>query len=261
MGIGKHALLFLLRKKSKSVILLVILTVIATLVLICISIGSASDIAAQNLRETMGGYFKIEANLERETIQPVDDALVQKVMDSGGIKAYNGLSISYMLTDGLELVPGRFTAEGDYKAHLACFLSNTDTSLNEYFVLRSLSLKEGRHITPGDKNKALISDVLAQRNGLTIGDKFSSAIDSTDFPDEQKNAVKSITYEIVGIYQMTVPRIRGVEILLNATWAKISFSQILILCETQWVPSEGETLRHTPTEQLSMLKTPSNLIR
>lgn len=202
MGIGKRALLFLLRKKSKSVILLVILTVIATLVLICISIGSASDIAAQNLRETMGGYFKIETNLERETIQPVDDALVQKVMDSGGIKAYNGLSISYMLTDGLELVPGRFTAEGDYKAHLARFLSNTDTSLNEYFVLRSLSLKEGRHITPGDKNKALISDVLAQQNGLTIGDKFSSAIDSTDFPDEQKNAVKSITYEIVGIYQI-----------------------------------------------------------
>lgn len=202
MKTWKRALLFLLRKKSKSIILLVVLTVIATLVLTCLSIGSASSLAAQNLRETMGGYFKIETNLERETPQPVSDELIQTVMDSGGIKAYNGLTISYMLTDDLELEPGRFTLEGDYKAHLARVLANTDTSLNEYFVLRSLSLKEGRHIAPQDSNKALISDALAQRNGLSIGDKITVALDGTDMPDEQKNAIIPVALEVVGIYQI-----------------------------------------------------------
>lgn len=51
---------------------------------------------------------------------------------------------------------------------------------------RQLTLTQGRHILPDDKNKGLISKDLAEKNGLKIGDKIQ-----TD---------KGVEIEIVGLF-------------------------------------------------------------
>ena len=140
------------------------------------------------LRETMGGYFKIGTDYSQGYAGQVDEAMVQKVMDAGGMKAYNGMDITYLMTEDLELQPGRFTGEGDRKAKLARFLGNTDTSLNEYFVLRYYTLEEGRHIGPEDEGKAVISRALAERNQLSLGDTFTVRINDEDLTEELKRA-------------------------------------------------------------------------
>lgn len=202
MNIWQRASLYLTRNKKKTVILLAILTVITTLVLICISVGNGAATAMDNLRKTMGGYFKIDKNREQGYYGNMDDAIVQDVMGLGGIKAYNGQDVRYLLAEELELEPGRFTSEGDRKAKLARVLGNTDSSLNEYFVLEYFVLSEGRHITPEDEGKALISQELADRNGLSVGDTFSMILDTEDFSDDQEIEVTAHPLEVAGIYQI-----------------------------------------------------------
>lgn len=207
MGVWKRASLYLTRKRGKSLILLAILTVIATLVLLCISVGNAADASMEQLRETMGGYFKITSNIERGHVNNVNDELVQRIMDAGGIKAYNGMNINYMFAEDIELEPGRFTAEGDEKAKLARFLGNTDSDLNEYFYLGYYSIKEGRHITPEDTGKVLISEALADRNGLSVGDTLSVKMNDENMPDQLKKNISSHTLEVAGIYRIDASQV------------------------------------------------------
>ena len=96
----------------------------------------------------------------------------------------------------MELAPGRFTQEGDEKAKLARLMGNTDTSLNEYFILQSLLLAKGRHITAEDSYKALLSQELAEKNGLSAGDTISLSYYGEDA------GLDWHTFEIVGIFQI-----------------------------------------------------------
>ena len=200
MNPTKRAILFLSRKKSKTIILLVILTIIATLVLTCLSISRASSVAERHLRETIGGYFKIETDYEQRQSQPVTDTLINRVMEAGGIKAVNGMDTFYLLTDKLELEPGRFTAKETLK-HTLPDSCNTDSSLHEYFYLRSFTLVEGRHITSNDTRKAMISDVLAQRNGLSIGDTITASFSEEQISENPEMTDLKFIFKVVGIFE------------------------------------------------------------
>lgn len=238
MKVWKRASLYLMRKKGKSVILLAILTVIATLALLCMSIGNAADSAMKILRETMGGYFKIGTDYSQGYAGQVDEAMVQKVMDAGGMKAYNGMDITYLMTEDLELQPGRFTGEGDRKAKLARFLGNTDTSLNEYFVLRYYTLKEGRHIGPEDEGKAVISRALAERNQLSLGDTFTVRINDEDLTEELKERMTSHTLEVVGIYEIEEYQVKS-----SSDAAECDIEENFIFTDTEAIRKIYEQLR------------------
>ncbi len=200
MGVCGRARLYLSRNKGKSGILLALLVVIGTLVLLCVSIGNAADTSLAVLRERLGGYFLVKNDMQNGGYQYVNDQMVQDILECGDIKAYNGMDIRYFYVENLELVPGRFTGEGDKKAKLTRVLGNTDTSLNEYFVLEYYALKEGRHITPEDQCKALVSEEFAERNQLSIGDTFTVRLDDERVPEEIKGGITSHEMEIVGIF-------------------------------------------------------------
>ena len=203
MSLYKRAFLFLIRKKSKTIVLLLILTIISTLVLTCLSIGRAANIAAADLRESLGGYFKIEPDYDGGAVSFPNDKLVRDVLRGDGIKAYNGMSIQYLMTNGLQLTPGRFTSQGDPKAHMARFLANTDSSLHEYFYLRSFKLTDGRDITPDDCFTAVISSVLAAHNNLSVGDTFTASYPPEALPPDQDETPASFDYTVVGIYDIS----------------------------------------------------------
>lgn len=202
----RRVALYLIRNKRKTILLLVILTVLSALILLCVSVGNAADASLRELRRRMGGYFKIETDYTQGKFGRIDETLVKKVKDIGGIKAVNSIDVRYFMTEDLELMPGRFLAEGDPKANLARFLGNTDSSLNEYFMLEYYSLAEGRHIAKNDVGKALISDVLAEQNQLLVGDMFCVKLDTENLPIEQKGAATSHTLEVAGIYHINTPQ-------------------------------------------------------
>lgn len=196
MNCRKRAVLYLLRKRNRSVILWLILFVITTLMLTCITIGQGADGAMQRLFQAMGGYFKIETDDKPGLNKYVDDEFVNHILDSYEIREFNGMDTVYFMTRDMDLLPGRFTQEQDEKAKLARIMGNTDTDLNEYFILQSLLLSEGRHITAEDSYKALISRELSEENGLSVGDTVSlSYYDENAGRDWQ-------AFEIVGIFQI-----------------------------------------------------------
>lgn len=200
MRVFERAWLYLSRNKARFGILFTLFLVICTLVTLCVSVGNAAKTSLDSLRERLGGYFQVKSSPDQGYFEFVSDTMVQDILAAGGIKAYNGMDTRYFYAEGIELEPGRFTGEGDKKARLARVLGNTDTSLSEYFLLRYYELEEGRHISPDDRNKALISAELAERNGLSVGDRISLRIDEEKLDEEQKKQVKSHTAEVAGIY-------------------------------------------------------------
>ena len=206
MGMIKRAALFIARKKSKSLILLTILIVLMTLLLAGISIRSAAEATAASLRQTLGGYFKIQTNWESRAPDFVTDSLVEDVMQDEKIKAYNKMSILYLMAEKLTPIPGRFTAENNTKAQLLRVLSNTDSSLHEYFYTRTFTLISGRHVAPGDVGKVLVSSALAGTNCLQLGDTITLALPDESIAADSPAFKNRYDVEIVGIYAVRIPQ-------------------------------------------------------
>lgn len=57
-----------------------------------------------------------------------------------------------------------------------------------------------RHIEPDDVDKAVISEDLAKKNNLKIGDSFAMFPDAESLPQAQKAVAGNL--EIIGIYQV-----------------------------------------------------------
>lgn len=197
MNFFKRGVLYLKRKRSKTIILAALSAVIAFLLLVSTAIWNSTDKEMQNLRNTMGGYFKIEANTAQGYTDYVNDDLVKYVMKNDEMKAFSGTDILYALVNDIVLEPGRFTSEGDEKAGLARVIGATASEYNEYFTLKSLVLKEGEHLQADDSDKALISENIADINGLSVGDTISIRNYT-----EQKDEKKDYTLEIAGIYSI-----------------------------------------------------------
>lgn len=206
MGTLKRAVLFISRKKSRSITLLAIFFTLITLVLMGISIGNAAKNAEENLREIMGGYFKLQTNWESTQRGFITDQLADDIMGSGEIKVCNKMNLLYLMANDLTPIPGRFTSENDSKARLFRILSNTDSSLHEYFYIRAFTLKDGRHIMPEDNNTAVISSALAEMNHLRIGNTITLTLSQDYVPSDSEAIGNSYDFEIVGIYDVNIPQ-------------------------------------------------------
>ena len=88
MNLAKRACLYLVRKKGKTATLLAFLLVMATLMLTCLSIQSATETANANIKKALMGYFTINAKQLQTGI--TEDMLNQ-------ILSIDGLSGNYTL--------------------------------------------------------------------------------------------------------------------------------------------------------------------
>ena len=88
MDLLKRACLYLVRKKGKTATLLAFLLVMATLVLTCFSIQSATITANTNIKKALLGYFTINA-------KHLDTGITESVRNQ--ILSIDGLSGNYIL--------------------------------------------------------------------------------------------------------------------------------------------------------------------
>lgn len=235
MGLGKRALLYLTRKRGKTLILFLLLLVIATMALSGLAIKQAAQTAQLNVREALGGSFALKQNTSDaskwESVQqgsngskgfyrgePITKELADRIMGSvDGIKGYNASYQSTVLMkkqgEYLDLIESdsneggglgaAMAASGDMNKTSSVF-GATDTAFDSYFAQGFLKLVEGRHLEHGETGKALISKELADKNGLKVGDTltlqqadFKAKMNGID-PEDTK-----IDVEIVGLYEST----------------------------------------------------------
>ena len=201
MNFMNRAWLYIVRKRGKSILLFAILLVMATFVLTALALGNASKAAQQELRQSLGGSFVIgfdytENNpyLKVESVdggtlmystQQISPELVEQIREIEGIKECSATVEGLAAFPSLELFTGNIPIEEEFRAS-SKILSTWKSEELTRFTSGQLTLTQGRHILPDDKNKGLISKDLAEKNGLKIGDKIQ-----TD---------KGVEIEIVGLF-------------------------------------------------------------
>ena len=180
----------------------VILLVMATLCTDCPGAGERFlKLLQQELRQSLGGSFLIgfdytENNpyLKVESVdggtliystQQIRPELVEQIREIEGIKECSATVEGLAAFPSLELFTGNIPIEEEFRASSKILSAWKSEELTR-FTSGQLTLTEGRHILPDDKNKGLISKDLAEKNGLKIGDKIQ-----TD---------KGVEIEIVGLF-------------------------------------------------------------
>ena len=207
MSTLKRAFLYTMRKKTKTLILFLVLVTISTFILTGLSIYKAADDSALSLRQSVGGSIRLELDENnRKNWQyqqaaggmlvdyvgaPITDEDIQKIMSIDGIKAYNGLGDGSVFAKDFSFISGfSFGAGSDYSR----LPSVTDSEYFNFFTRKAFQLVEGRHIKEGDDHVVLISTAIAEKNALKLGDTITvqCCYDRGTYPD--------VSLTIIGIY-------------------------------------------------------------
>ena len=204
MGSFKRAVLYITRKKKKSILMFFILFCIATAVLSGISIKKATSIARQNSSKETANTFEIQNNLATNFTGTMPESLVNKVSKVNGIKNYDasvqGIGLVFKQLQNVE--PKNNTVQYTDKQYKNLFPveAHKFTEYDTKFMSKSFRLVEGRHLVEGDKNKVLVHKTLAEKNNLKVGDRIIGTKDSLDY-NASKDAPSEYDLEIVGIFE------------------------------------------------------------
>ncbi len=198
----KRAYLHTTRKKSKTILMFLLLLTISTLILICLAIQSATNTAALNIRKSLMGSFTINA---KQIDTQLTDSIVNQILDTSGLTSnYNLRSYyqaEYRSTDGQPLditTDGAMEIPAGYE-HAGKVVGNTHSDWDTYFTEAGFELLEGRHITKGDSSVLLIHKNSALRNGLSVGDHLVLATIGNHME-------RQVEVEIIGIFSSTLPQ-------------------------------------------------------
>ena len=224
------------RKPVKSILLLLIVFAISTLLLAGVASKNASIEVQDKTRQAIGAGFLLEKNAEYRTkrISELSEKIGEKdgelegyhqekvvvngaegwrgwttnefetldIKDIEKLAKTNGIA-DYNITTAITAVnPVNFQRIEDKDVDQSVdvggvsLIGNKDMKLDRNVLSGNLHIKEGRMITPKDKDMCVISEELAKQNNLKIGDKISF----NDYHDTENSKVSEA--EIVGIYQV-----------------------------------------------------------
>lgn len=195
MNVYKRALLYVIRKKGKSLTLFLLLLLITVSVMVGVSIRDGTAKAAENLRTTIGASFTMSGNINNLDFHdgeagytaekiPISLNTVEQIRNIEGIKTYNAEQHTSVTAEGIYYLSGMSSGN---------LSTNTETAYQTDFMNGILELAEGRHITEDDRDAALISDKLAAENHLQVGSELVLESASGDSGEQTKVL-------IVGLY-------------------------------------------------------------
>lgn len=201
-----RAILYLKRKKSRSILLIFIIFVMSSFVMSGLALKAGAVSETENVQKTLGSSFKLiinsqdPNNIELVTTDTysyetyageyISKNMIADITSIDGITDYMINSDQIVWTD-LELQPGLFTdSYNNYTSaytyaskesffvqmHGTMILPCNTSDLHENFRTGAFSITEGNGITENSDSVAVISDRLAKRNNLKLGDTFTIEI-------------------------------------------------------------------------------------
>ncbi|MFQ9924930.1 MAG: ABC transporter permease [Beduini sp.] len=225
MSLFKRAWLYITRKKGRTVLMFFIFFIMATVIISGISIKKAAQSSMRQARQAVGSEFSLYINydksnpnikqIEKKTDfgtgikivnegEPISDAIVRQIGETDGIKNYNATTTMSLADNGLKSIKApkqeqafQFSTNGDMPNFQMNV--NLNSELSSLFQNGTMKLIEGEHITPEDKQKALIHKKLAEENGLKVGDKINLKL-SENISEELGATDKEVEVEIAGIF-------------------------------------------------------------
>ena len=195
----KRAYLYITRKKVRSIIMFMLLTIISTVLLSSNILNHTVKGISNKIYESSNFGFTVK-NLSK-TDKAISVKKLDKITNLPDIKGANYQFTTPVNLLGSKVVEGQnnlILDEKTNKNNLVMLNANTNTADNSDFKSEVLKLKNGRHIGPEDCNKVLVHEEFAKLNNLDIGSKIKLEKANSS---EQKTTNKD--YEVVGIYSGT----------------------------------------------------------
>ena len=185
MPFYQRGVLYLTRKRAKSILLLMIFLFVNSMIL-----GTNMILhAAQSTEAAMKEKTKAKVVCEMaDAGQPVTEEDARGIGNLDAVTSINRMGQQVAYLPELLPVTGNTSTEADNQK--VSLLSFDDMETDSPFADQSFRLTEGRLIGPGSRYCAVVNQGFAQANGLKVGDAFS-------FENEEG---KKTTVEIIGEY-------------------------------------------------------------
>lgn len=192
----KNAIAYITRKKNRTFIIFVILTIVFSCLYSCLSIMKSSASLEKSLYKISnsslsitkkdGGYFDINQFKDIEKIKEVEETIFQ----------YNGLAkpIKAKVVGGEQKIE-RDNLPDEFKNILSLEATNK-TKRNILFNSGVFTIKDGRNIEENDRRKILVHEDFAKKNNLKLNDEISLEL----IEMENKGQKKEFKFEIIGIF-------------------------------------------------------------
>ncbi len=218
MNFTHRTMLYISRKKGKTVSLFLVVFVVAVFLISCFGVLNASESLSRDIRTSLGAAFYIRANTKvsmtengetevKENNIHITGREIDEVMQTGEIKYYNPINYGFAKSNGIEFIPGdKHTEENNMGKVTALRFS----ALAPSFAEETVVLTEGKHINDADKGKILISEQLAEKNHLSVGDTLTlthAKLGEADgaYIDEIPVKTAYAQVQVSGIYKLNAP--------------------------------------------------------
>ena len=192
----KNAIAYITRKRNRTLIIFIILTIVLSCLYSCLTIMKSSDEIEKALYESSnssisitrkdGNYFNVNEFKDIEKLKEVEEIIIQ----------YDGLA---KLKDA-KVVSGeqRINREdlSDEFKNVVSFEATNNTKRNILFSSRVFTIKEGKNIEENDKNSIIVHEEFAKQNNLKLGDEVN--LELLDIEESEK--IKSHKFKIIGIF-------------------------------------------------------------
>ena len=170
MNFVKRAYLYTTRKKVRTILLFSIILIMATLLIVCFSINSSSDMANSNVRRALKCGFTVNAKTLEKGL---DENIVNQILNIDGITDSYNLR-SYTVAEYSDVSNNKLKTRDDVGLNVyenaGRVVGDRYSEKDNYFTEEGFKLINGEHITPDKKQVALVHEDFANNNNLKIGD-------------------------------------------------------------------------------------------
>ena len=191
MSIFNRAYLYIIRKKVRSSILFLIVTLISFFLLSGSVLNTTVNNISKNLYKDVNFGFNIES--ADKSNKEIEKDTLKKIEELKGITTKNYIFSKPVVVEGKKVVQENqnITLNDEIKNNSNLVMMNgiTASKSNIDFKSEVLKLEKGRHIEENDKNKIMIHEKFSELNNVNLGDKIKLSQEG-----------KTLELEIVGIY-------------------------------------------------------------
>lgn len=217
MKIAKRAMLYILRKKGKTISLFLFLFIVAIFLISCFEILNASETLSKEIRTSLGASFYLrartgvsmgengEARVSENGID-ISQKQVDEIMGMGEVKICNPINYGFAKSNAIRFIPGEKHSE---ESNMGKVIALAFSALAPDFTDEAAVLAEGRHITEADQRKILVSEQLAKANSISVGDVITLTHAKLgecagEYIDEIPVKTAFVQVEVSGIYKLKV---------------------------------------------------------
>lgn len=192
----KNAIAYILRKRNRTIIVFIILTVVLSCLYSCLNISKSTSNLEKDLYKISNTSLSITKNngdtFETNQFKELDN--IKEIKEI--ITVYDGLArtTNIKVVDGTQLIE-LDDFSGEYKNMLSVEATN-NSEKNNLFSSGIFTIIKGRHINNNDRGKILIHKELAEKNKLNLNDKIK--LELIDFNNSKKKM--EYEFEIIGIF-------------------------------------------------------------